>query len=165
MINHFLLAILFLTTLSVPNMLAIAEEDVSIEGTYVLESRMLSNGEVIKPPEIIGIYNVANGYTNLNIMQRSTENKVKNVSLIAKYKLSSTEFYEERLFVMINNEIDNKEIMYGFQKSGSSPVKIADGKIEFTYPINNDVHASFEGNNFTATRVDGSYIDYWKKFK
>ena len=163
--NLLLRGILFLSIILIPSSFLIADQDISIEGTYVLESRVLPDGTVIKPPEIIGLYNLENGYINLNIMRRNKENKVYSLTLVGKYKLTPTEFYEKRLFFMVNDEIGNNGIKYAFEKDGTSPVKVTDGKIEFSYPPNHDINASFDGDKFTASRADGSYVDHWIKTK
>ncbi len=164
MINQFLRGLLVLSIVAVAY-ISIANEKISIDGTYVLESRALPDGTMIKPPEIIGLYNLNNGYINLNIIRRNNEDKVYSLTLVGKYKLSATEFYEERLFFMINDEIGNNGIKYAFEKLGASPVKSVGGKIEFSYPPDHDIHASFDGDKFTATKAGGSYIDNWIKLK
>jgi len=68
-----------------------AEDNPSIEGTYVLQSRVLADGSVLKPPEVEGIYTLTRDYVNFNIIQRNDEGKVFSVSMMAKNKLTDEE--------------------------------------------------------------------------
>ncbi|MGB2691862.1 MAG: hypothetical protein WBC96_05150 [Thermodesulfobacteriota bacterium] len=136
----------------------------SIEGTYVLESRELANGTVIKPPQIMGLYNLEGGYINFNLANKDQSGKVQSISYVGKYRFTGKEYYQEILFVSINDEIGGQGIKYDFnKKSGTSAVKIAEGKIEFPFPPNNAILATFEGNTFKAKTANGAYTDNWKK--
>ena len=141
-----------------------ADETVSIEGTYVLESRVLSDGTVIKPPQIMGLYNLEAGYVNFNLANKDQSGKIQSVSYIGKYKFTETEYFQEILFVTVNDEIGGTGMNYDFaRKSGTSAVKITDGKIEFPFPPNNAILATFENKTFKAKPANGAYTDNWKK--
>ena len=143
-----------------------AEDNPSIEGAYVLQSRVLANGSVLKPPEVEGIYTLTRDYVNFNIVQRNDEGKVFSVSMMAKNKLTNEEYYQELVYMVINDEIGGNGASYNFEKkSGASPVKITDGKIEFLHPVDKTIYLSFEGDKLTATRADGSYTANWVKVK
>jgi len=147
---------------------SIAEEDksINIDGTYVLKSRVLADGTVLKPPDILGLYSVSKGHVNFNLMLKNKDGKIHSTSSIGRIKLSSKEFNEEIIYRMTNDEIHGKGVVYDFKKkTGTSAVKIKDGKIEFMYPIFNDIYGVFDGDKFTATRIDGTYIDNWTKVK
>ena len=121
----------------------------TIDGTYVLESRELANGTVIKPPQITGLYNLEAGYINFNLANRDQSGKVQSVSYVGNYRFSPKEYYQEILFVSINDEIGGQGIKYDFgKKSGTSAVKITGEKIEFPFPPNNAIIAEFDGKSF-----------------
>ena len=66
----------------------------------------------------------------------------------------------------LDDEINGKGVVYDFKKkTGNSAVKIKEGKIEFMYQIFNDIYGVFDGDKFTAPRIDGAYIDNWIKVK
>ena len=77
----------------------------SIDGTYVLESRLMADGTVIKPPQIIGLYNLEAGYINFNLANKDASGKVQSVSYVGKYRFTPKEYYQEIFFVSINDEI------------------------------------------------------------
>jgi len=138
-------------------------QDVSIEGTYVLESRVLADGSVVKPPAIIGLYNIEAGYVNFNLAQSAPDGKVHSMSLVGVYTFTPAQFTQEIIYFSVNDEM-GIGAQYDFEnKSGSSPVTVKDGVIEFVFPPHDKVKGRFEGKKFTATRVDGAYIDNWKK--
>ena len=138
----------------------------TIVGTYVLESRVLADGTVIKPPQIMGVYNIEDGFVNFNLAYKDKTGKIQSVSFMGEYKFSPKEYHQEIFFLSIYDEISGGDKVHDFSpKQGTSPVSNNAGKIEFVYPPNDNVHATFEGNQLIAKRVDGSYRDYWKKIK
>lgn len=139
-------------------------QDTGIEGTYILESRVLANGTVIKPPELFGLYNLEAGYINFNLVNRDPGGKVQSVSYIGKYQFNGSEYSQEIIYVTVNNQIDGLPVSYDFEKkSGTSQVNKSDGKIEFTFPPQNQIKAIFSPGSFKAQRVDGAYTDNWKR--
>lgn len=160
---YFILALLSLYI--VPNSYnSLAQE--GIEGTYVLESRVLADGTIISPPELIGLYNIEAGYINFNLVTRSGSGKIQSISYIGKYRYNGKEYFQEILYVSMNNEIAGMPVSYDFEKkSGTSKVKTGGGKIEFAFPPQNQIRAVFESGTFKAQRVDGAYTDNWKRMK
>lgn len=147
---------------------SIAEEgkSISIDGTYALKSRVFTDGAVLKAPDIIGLYTLGKSHANFNLAWKNKDGKWRSVSFVGRFRLTPKKYYEEISYNMTNDEINGKGVHYDFTKrSGSSPVKIIDGKIEFLYPVNNDIFGVFEGDKFTATRIDGAYIDNWIRIK
>ena len=162
--NLFKRSVLVLSLMAFCQTYSIAQETLSIDGTYVLESRVLADGTVIKPPELIDLYNLQAGYINFNLANKDKSGKVQSVSYIGKYKFSQSEDYQEILYVSVNDEIGGVGINYDFmKKSGSSIVKINNGKIEFAFPPQNKILAEFEGKTFKAKTANGAYVDNWKK--
>ena len=136
----------------------------SIDGTYVLESRVLADGTVIKPPQILGVYNLEAGCINFNLAYKDNSEKTQSISFIGKYKFSSSKYHQEIFFLSIHDEIYGGDKVHDFsRKEGSSPVKIEGDKIEFSFPPQKNIIATFEGNKLSAKRADGSYTDIWKK--
>ena len=138
----------------------------SIDGTYVLESRVMADGTKITPPSVMGVYNLEAGYSNFNVAYKNSSGKVQSISFFGKYRFNSKEFYQEILFINSNDQIGGSGNKYDFEpKSGTSPVKITGNKIEFTYPPNHTIKATFEGDTLKARPVNGAYTDNWKKVK
>lgn len=136
----------------------------SVDGTYVLESRVLADGTVIKPPQILGVYNLEAGYINFNLAYKDNSEKIQSISFIGKYKFSPSKYHQEIFFLSIHDEIYGGDKVHDFsKKEGASPVKIEGDKIEFSFPPQKNIIATFEGNKLSAKRADGSYTDIWKK--
>lgn len=97
------------------------------------------------------------------IYWKDKNGKIFSISSVSNYKLTPTEYTEKNIYYMQNDEITGQGVNYDFSgKSGSSPVKVANGRIEFKLPLFNEPFVVFEGNKFTATR-QGEFIDYWEK--
>ena len=65
---------------------SIAEEGktINIDGTYVLHSRVLTDGTVLEPPDILGLYSVSKGHVNFNLMRKNKDGKVHSTSSIGR---------------------------------------------------------------------------------
>ena len=157
---------LFMTALLVAgtfNLLSEAQEP-SIDGTYVLESREFPDGSLVTPPVIVGLYNLDAGHVNFNLLQRGNGGKALSMSFIGTYTFTPAEFTQEILYFSVNDQISGAGVEYDFEKkSGSSPVTVKDGVIEFVFPPHMTIRGRFDGNSFKAERVDGSYVDNWKR--
>ncbi|MGH7166601.1 MAG: hypothetical protein ACREIS_13875 [Nitrospiraceae bacterium] len=138
---------------------------ISIEGTYRLVSRELPDGTKQGPPVVVGLITFTKEYRNFNVHWKDAKGKSFSVSNIATYTLTDKEYSEKSLDFMVNDEIGGKGISYDpSNPTGSSPVTVKEGRIEFQLPLHGEPSLVFEGNKFRATRP-GVFIDYWEKVK
>ena len=142
-----------------------ADDKIDIRGTYVLESRQLTDGTILKNPDVIGLYTVTTEYMNFNIVHRDKSGKIKSISLIAKNKITENDYYEEVLYFEENDEISGSGVNYKFTGKGvNSQVVRTEGKVESKFPTTRDLYAVFTRDGLIATR-QGVYTDYWVKVK
>ena len=85
---------------------------VSIEGTYKLLSRRLSNGTIQKSPEIMGLFTYTKSYRNFNMIAKDATDKFMSFSLISTYKLTATEYTETLMALVVFNPWSGKEALY-----------------------------------------------------
>ena len=136
----------------------------SIEGTYQLISRKLSDGTMLRPPDIMGLFTYTKSHRNFNIVQKDATGKFSSYSLVSTYKLTATEYSETLLFSIRNDQIGGKDIVYDLSgKTQSVPVKMEGGRIQFKSPFN-PPSLVFEGNKLTAT-AEGRFVDVWEKLQ
>lgn len=136
---------------------------VSIEGTYTLVRRELPDGGIMRPPDVVGCMTFSETYRNFNICWKDGDGRRHSVSYVATYSLSDKEYSEESIYRMVNDEISGEGLSYDFSRpSGSSPVSIEDGGIEFRFPLYDEPSGVFEGDEFTATQP-GDFVDFWEK--
>ncbi|HEY7535105.1 MAG TPA: hypothetical protein VH878_04090 [Thermodesulfobacteriota bacterium] len=138
-----------------------------IEGTYKLVRRKLSDGTIKRPPDIMGLLTYTKQFRNFNVMWKNDKGKLFSLSYIASYKLTKTKYSEKNLYLMINDQINNKGISYDLRgQNGSSPVTVTKRGIKFKLPLFNDPTLIFEANKFTA-QPPGSidFVDTWVKVK
>jgi hypothetical protein len=134
----------------------------SIEGTYKLSSRKLPDGTVLKPPDIMGLLTYTKSHRNFNIVWKDATGKFFSYSLVSTYKLTPTEYSETRLFSILNDQIEGKDIVYDLSaKTQSVPVTIDGGRLQFKLPFDPPA-AVFEGDKMTAT-AEGRFVDVWDK--
>jgi len=70
----------------------------SIEGTYQFISRQLSDGTMLKPPDIMGICTYSKSHRTFNTVRRDASGEFASTSLVSTYKLTTIE-YSSRSFV------------------------------------------------------------------
>lgn len=75
----------------------------NIEGTYKLVSRMLPDGTMKKPPDVMGLFTYTKSYRNFNVIVKDANGKFNSYSVVSTYKLSATEYSETILFSISND--------------------------------------------------------------
>jgi hypothetical protein len=141
-----------------------AGEAPSIEGTYKLVSRELPNGMKQGPPDMLGLMTYTEEYRNFNIYMKDAKGKSFSISSISTYKLTEQGYTEKNIYYMVNTEAGGNGGYDLSSSTGSSPVSVKDGRIEFQLPLHGEPYVVFEGDKLTATRR-GAFIDYWERVK
>lgn len=137
----------------------------SIEGTYKLVSRKLSDGKVLTGPDIVALITFTKTHRNFNVAWKDSTGKHRSYSVVSTYKLTSTEYTETALLIISNiDETGDKGITYTMTGSTQTvPVKMEGGRIEFKMPFD-PVTAVFEGDKFIGIR-EGVFVDTYEKVK
>lgn len=136
-------------------------EGLSIEGTYTLVSRQLPDGATQNPPAIRGMLTYTKSYRNFNIIWKDSLGNYTSISSVSTYKLTDAEYTETNLFY-IQTDQANDTINYETSgQTGSAPVTVKDGRIEFELPLFNEPSIVFEGNQVTASGP--GFVDVWEK--
>ena len=132
----------------------------SIEGTYMLEYRILPDGKKVVAPDVFGMMTVTKEYRNFNVYW-TAGGKISSISIISKYTLTEKAYTEESIYYA--SDFDSKGITYETTAShGTSAVTIKDGKTQFPFPLHGEPAGSFDKHGFIAT-MDGVFTDHWKK--
>src|SRR5712691_5113461 len=135
----------------------------SIEGTYQLISRKLPDGTMLKPPDIMGLLTYTKSHRNFNFVRKDATGKFRSFSLVSTYKLTATEYSETLLFSILTDQIGGKDTVYDLAgQTGSTPVHMEGGRLQFKPPFDEGVSLVFEGNTLTATTAVG-HVDVWEK--
>ncbi len=135
----------------------------SIEGTYVLVSRKLPDGTIMKPPSISGIHTFTKDARNFNVMWTDKNGKHNSYSVYSTYKLTDKDYTETIHFGIMNDETSGKGISYTINQTKTVPIKLEEGKLEIQFPFDLPT-ATFENNKMIAT-AKGMFTDYWEKIK
>jgi hypothetical protein len=134
----------------------------TIEGTYQLVSRKLSDGTMQSPPDIMGLLTYTKSHRNFNIIWKDAKGKFFSYSLVSTYKLTSTEYSETILFSILNDQIGGKDMIYDLSRPTQTvPVKVEGGRLRFKLPFD-PPSVVFEGSQMTAT-AEGRFVDAWEK--
>lgn len=137
----------------------------SIEGTYRLVRRDLPDGTKQWPPDFLGLMTYTKQYRNFNVYWKDAKGKLFSIAYVATYKLTEKEYSEKSEYYMVNDEIGGTGVTYDLSRpSGTSPVAIKGGRIEFQLPLYGEPFVVFEDDKFTATRA-GVFVDHWEKVK
>jgi hypothetical protein len=160
-------SMIFVFTIVAPNLAAEpqkkqASQVPNIEGTYKLISRKLSDGTLQGSSDVMGLLTYTKSYRNFNVIWKDAKGKFFSFSYVATYKLAPTEYSETNVFSIINDQIGGKEISYNLSsQTGTSPVTVKDGRIQFKLPLFNEPSVVFEGGKLTATGL--GFVDVWEK--
>jgi hypothetical protein len=134
-----------------------------LEGSYKLVYRELPDGTKQSQPDVIGLMTYTKEFRNFNVHWKDAEGKSYSISYVASYKLTDGEYSEKSIYYMENDEIGGKDLRYDFSGlSGTSPVSVRNGRMEFCLPLHDEPCVVFEGDKFTASKP-GVFVDYWEK--
>lgn len=135
------------------------------DGTYQLVKRELPDGTVLKPPAVVGLFTIDNGWRNFNVAWKDPEGKQVQISVISKCTLSETEYSETNVFYMQNNVPGADGIMYDLNgHSGTAKVTKTDAGLSWDMPLHGEPHVTMTPNTMIAER-EGAFKDYWEKIK
>ena len=147
---------------------AVSAQTPNIEGTYKFISRQLSDGTVVRPPDIMGLLTFTKSYSSFNIVQKDATGKFRSHSRVATYTLTATEYSETYLFDIVDDQIRGKEIVYRLSgQTRSAPVTVEGKRIQFKFSERRDLFPGrptevFEGDKMTAI-AEGRFVDIWEK--
>ena len=156
-------------TLAAGGFAALAEERQSaplrasdLPGTYELVDRVLASGNVLRRPDIAGLYTFGHERANLNLFIRGTDGTLASESSIIRYTLSEKEYCEWIEYTTRNN-LDAPGITNEAPPVSShcTPIELTGDKIIFS-PPGESVTTTYDRNGFTAV-IKGQFTDHWRK--
>ena len=149
--------------LGIPKGQAQQHQHLAIDGTYRLTSRKLADGTIMKPPDVIGLYTYTKSYRNFSLVEKSAQGGMRAVSITATYNLTATQYSETLLAMATSEQGSEQKVTYDVSgKTGTSPVTVDDGQIQFKLPVDPlPVSLRFKGNTLTATGP--GFVDTWEK--
>ena len=133
----------------------------SIEGTYRLVSRTLTDGTVLRPPDVMGLQTYTKHHRNFNILSKDAAGRYVSRSIVATYMLTATEYTETTLFhILVRGDDVRREVLPPPEKFA---VTVDGGRIQIRRSATSlEQRASvFEGATFTATSP--ASVDRWEK--
>lgn len=140
-----------------------ASQEPSIEGTYRLVSGEFFDGTThISPQDVAGLMTFTRNHRNSNFMALDDRGRVISISSAATYKLTPTEYTETCISHVAYDGIRNHTTGYDFaHETATSPVKIENGRIHFTFPLHDGPSAVFEGDKVTVEGPD--FVLNWER--
>src|SRR5215831_12976529 len=66
----------------------------SIDGTYELTERVMADGTVRRPPEIVALYTMADGRFSLNLFVKNGDGTIASESTVGRYSFSADKYCE-----------------------------------------------------------------------
>jgi hypothetical protein len=136
----------------------------SVEGTWRLVARDLPDGTHITPPQVMGMFSLAKGQRNLNVLWYTPEGKPASYSLMSTYTLTNREYTETLLFSIFNDPGNPQTPIYNLSaETKTMPVTSEGRKISIKLPFDAPT-VEFDGDRLTAT-VEGVFVDHWEKIK
>ena len=133
----------------------------SIEGTYKLVSRTLTDGTTKTAPDVVGLLTYTKSHRNFNVYWTGDDGKVFSYSVISTYRLTSTEYSETVELSVTNDQIGGKELTYDTSgASAAESVSMEGGALKFKMPFD-PVTATFDSGTMKA--VSSEFTDTWQR--
>lgn len=136
----------------------------SIDGTYELQERVLASGTVLRPPEVVALYDLHRGKFNLNLFVKSSDGTIASESTIGRYTFSAKK-YCEWITYTIRNNLDKPGVTNEAPAltDHCAPVDAKNGRFDFA-PPGEGVTLSIGPEGFTGT-ISGEFVDHWQKVR
>lgn len=136
----------------------------SIDGTYELTERVMADGTVRRPPEIVALYTMADGRFSLNLFVKNGDGTVASESTVGHYTFSADKYCEWVTYTIRNN-LDKPGVTNEAPAVADhcTHVVTKDGRFNFS-PPGEGVDVSFGPEGLTA-KIGGEFVDHWKKIR
>jgi len=136
----------------------------SIDGTYELTERVMADGTVRRPPEVVALYTMIDGRFSLNLFVKNGDGTVASESTVGRYTFSADKYCEWIVYTTRNNlykpGVTNEAPAV---TDHCAPVTSKDGRFNFS-PPGEGVEVSFGAEGFTA-KIGGEFVDHWRKIR
>ena len=136
----------------------------SIDGTYELTERVMADGTVRRPPEIVALYTMAEGRFSLNLFVKNGDGTVASESTVGRYSFSADKYCEWIVYTIRNN-LDTPGVTNEAPAltDHCTPVTSKDGRFNCS-PPGEGVEVSFGAEDFTA-KIGSEFVDHWRKIR
>ena len=136
----------------------------SIDGTYELTERVMADGTVRRPPEIVALYTMADGRFSLNLFVKKGDGTIASESTVGRYTFTA-EKYCEWITYTVRNNLDKPGVTNEIPAVSDhcTPVIAKEGRFNFS-PPGECVEVSFRADGFTA-KIGSEFVDHWRKVR
>ena len=136
----------------------------SIDGTYELTERIMSNGTVLRPPAIEALYTLAGGRFSLNLFVKNADGTIASESSVGRYSFKADK-YCEWIDYTTRKDLDKPGVTNEAPAvtDHCAAVTVKDGRFNFS-PPGEGVDVSFGTEGFTA-KIGGEFVDHWRKIR
>jgi hypothetical protein len=136
----------------------------SIDGTYELTERVMADGTVRRPPEVVALYTMVDGRFSLNLFVKNGDGTVASESTVGRYTFSADNYCEWIAYTTRNN-LDKPGVTNEPPAVADhcTSVTSKDGRFIFS-PPGEGVEVSFGADGFTA-KIGGEFVDHWRKIR
>ena len=136
----------------------------SIDGTYELTERVMTNGAVLRAPAIVGLYTNADGRFDLNLFIKKGDGAVASESTVGRFSFTAAKYCEWTIYT-IRKDLDKAGITTEAPPvtDHCTPVASKDGRFNFS-PPGEGVEVSYGTPGFTAS-IGGEFVDHWTKIR
>jgi hypothetical protein len=136
----------------------------SIDGTYELTERVMADGTVRRPPEIVALYTMADGRFSLNLFVKNGDGTVASESTVGHYTFSADKYCEWIVYTTRNN-LDKPGVTNEPPAVTDHCTLVTSKDRRFIFsPPGEGVEVSFGAEGFTA-KIGGEFVDHWKKIQ
>lgn len=124
----------------------------------------MANGTVLRPPSIVALYTMADGWFSLNLFVKNGDGTIASESTVGRYTFNADRYCEWIVYT-IRNDLDKPGVTNEAPAVADhcTSVTVKVGRFNFS-PPGEGVEVSFGGEGFTA-KIGGEFVDRWKKIR
>ena len=136
----------------------------SIEGTYVLKERVMSDGSVRTGPDVGGMMTYTKSQRQLNVFWKNPDGSISSRSLVTEYKLTGNEYVETSHFLVDQNLMGEDLKTTMAQETGTGNVTVKGKQVQIDMPLFGEPVLTVTPDGLTAN-MEGQWVDHWDKVK
>ena len=135
-----------------------------IQGTWMLEKRVLTDGKEITSPDIVGMMTFTAKYRNFNIHWNQPDGQPVSISYVCEYSFTKDGYCERPLYWMQNN-MGAPGMSYTAPASKTDCSKLTTSGMKTSFAISGEpVTMALEGDHMIAT-AESLFVDHWVRVK
>lgn len=159
-----ILAVAAVSSVALSQAIAAPKQAASIDGTYELVRRVLPNGTVLRPPDVMALYTLSRGRFSLNLFFKNPDGTLASESSIGRYSFDR-ERYCEWISYTTRNNLDQPGVTNTAPALAQHCAAVAVRRRRYEFSPPGEGVAMRVGHEGFEAKIEGGGTDYWTKVR